>query len=59
MNETANDCPHDDWEIRGPELRMNATCTKCGSELSLADLLNNWKARMEREFREAIAEAKA
>jgi hypothetical protein len=46
------DCPHDDWTILGSN-RVNppqGTCTKCGDELGLDVLLNNWKARIEREL---------
>ncbi len=47
------DCPHDDWEIRGSNkvIPMTGTCTKCGKEIVLHVLLNNWKARIEREIR--------
>lgn len=51
------DCPHDDWEILGSNRThpMCGTCTKCGFELPLHYLLNNWKARVERELQEQIA----
>lgn len=46
-------CPHDDWHIYGNEpcnRPPSATCTKCLEVLPLDDLLNNWKARIEREL---------
>jgi hypothetical protein len=55
MNEEENtrapsDCPHDDWEINGPETFGWGTCARCGQEVRLSELLRRWKARIEREL---------
>jgi hypothetical protein len=45
-------CPHDDWMILGHNsvIPPAGTCMKCGKEVRLHLLLNNWKARVEREL---------
>lgn len=43
-------CPHDDWKIYGQESIGMATCLKCRKSVRLSILINNWKARIEREF---------
>ena len=49
-------CPHDDWTILGTNRisPLSGTCTKCHAERPLDELLNNWKARFEREIKEAL-----
>jgi hypothetical protein len=47
-------CPHDDWVIRGPENIGYGTCVKCGAVLQLSNLINNWKARIDREIKQAL-----
>ena len=53
----STECPHDDWVILGHNQTRPAlcgTCTKCGLEVVLSELLNNWKARVEREIKRAL-----
>jgi hypothetical protein len=54
MSDQQAPCPHDDWLIQGIELIGHGTCVKCGERMRLSDLINAWKARIEREIKAAL-----
>lgn len=60
MNSTPTKCKHEDFEIRGSNkcTPPHGTCLQCGEETMLDELLNGWKARVEREIAEALTSIK-